>query len=75
MDSISNALSTMDPRKRTMPAHVAEEYKVKKAHANKVSDELKGMQFCVLKGSADVSTQDVHEIIASFGGSHIANPG
>lgn len=75
MDSIGNARSTVDPRKRTTNMHVPEVYKAKKVHVEEISQDLKGKQICILRGAVNVTAEELREIVASFGGTHVANPG
>lgn len=75
LDSIKNAQSITDPRKRMTAVHVLEEYQTKKARVEEINQDLKGKQICIVRGTSDVTIQDLQEIIVSFGGIHVANPG
>lgn len=55
--------------------HVLEEYQTKRARIEEVNQDLKGKQVCVLRGTADLTAQELQNIIGSFGGIHVANPG
>lgn len=75
LGSIKNAQNVTDPKKRTTTVHVLDEYQTKKARIEEINQDLKGKQICVLGGGSNVKTQDLQEIIVSFGGIHVANPG
>lgn len=52
-----------------------DEYKVvKKAKVDEVGTGFKGIQFCILRGSGDVTIQKLRDIVESFGGTCVANP-
>ncbi|OZC05816.1 BRCA1 protein [Onchocerca flexuosa] len=75
LDSIKNAQSIIDPRKRMTTVHVLEEYQTKKARIEEINQDLKEKQICIIRGTSDVTIQDLQEIVVSFGGIHVANPG
>ncbi|KAL4003702.1 ATP dependent DNA ligase domain family protein [Acanthocheilonema viteae] len=75
LDSIKNAQNVTDSKRRMITAHVFEQYQTKKARINEINQDLKGKQICVLRGTSNVTIQDLQEIIVSFGGIHVANPG
>ncbi|EFO22713.2 hypothetical protein LOAG_05773 [Loa loa] len=75
LDSIKNAQSVTNLKKRTTVVHVLEEYQTKKARIEEINQDLKGKQICILRGTSDVNTQELQEIVISFGGIHVANPG
>ncbi|CAG9534929.1 unnamed protein product [Cercopithifilaria johnstoni] len=75
LGSIKNAQNITHSKKRITTVHVLEKYQAKKARINEINQDLKGKQICVLRGTSDVTTQDLQEIIISFGGIHVANPG
>uniref|UniRef100_A0A0R3RIX4 DNA ligase IV n=1 Tax=Elaeophora elaphi TaxID=1147741 RepID=A0A0R3RIX4_9BILA len=75
LDSIKNAQSARDWKKRSTTVHVLEQYQIKKARIDEINQDLKGKQVCVLRGTSNVTIQDLQKIIVSFGGIHVANPG
>ncbi|MCP9257530.1 DNA ligase 4 [Dirofilaria immitis] len=75
LDSIKNAQSITDPRKRTTTVHVLDECQIKRSRVEEINQDLKGKQICILRGTSDVTIQDLQEVIVSFGGIHVANPG
>lgn len=54
---------------------VIEQYQTKKARINEINQDLEGKQICVLRGTSNVTVQELQNIIVSFGGIHVANPG
>ncbi|VDN01595.1 unnamed protein product [Thelazia callipaeda] len=75
VDSIENAQSTEHIKKRTMIANELEKDNSKKRRVREINQDLKGKQICVINGTPDVSIQDLQEIIISYGGTHVSNPG
>lgn len=55
--------------------HVLDQYQIKKARINEINQDLKGKQICIIRGTSNVTTQDLQEIVISFGGIPVANPG
>uniref|UniRef100_A0A1I8EDS4 DNA ligase IV n=1 Tax=Wuchereria bancrofti TaxID=6293 RepID=A0A1I8EDS4_WUCBA len=75
LDSIKNAQNIINPKRRTTNVHVLEQYQTKKARIEEINQDLKEKQICILRGTSDVTTQDLQAIVDSFGGIHVANPG
>uniref|UniRef100_A0A915Q309 DNA ligase IV n=1 Tax=Setaria digitata TaxID=48799 RepID=A0A915Q309_9BILA len=75
MSSIENAQNEAHLRKRTTTLHVLGEYQNKKTRVEEINQDLKGKQICVLRGTSNITVQELQEIVAAFGGIHVANPG
>uniref|UniRef100_A0A0N5AY72 DNA ligase IV n=1 Tax=Syphacia muris TaxID=451379 RepID=A0A0N5AY72_9BILA len=54
---------------------VMEDYRLsKRIKVENLGTDFEGLQFCVLRGSANISIQELRDIVVSFGGKCFANP-